>query len=72
VTMCEAYAQRPVGDDLGESEVGCFDVEIALDDLQIRRNAAQKLVCLSVCDVAKAKDLSDLARRQELLELEVV
>jgi hypothetical protein len=68
--MCEAYAKRSVGDDLGKGKVRCFDIEIALDNLQIRRDAAQEFVCLAVGDVSKAENLSDLARRKKLLELE--
>lgn len=40
MSMCEAYAQRSVGDDFGEGKVRRFDVEVALDDLQIRSDAA--------------------------------
>lgn len=72
MAMCEAYAQRSVGDDLGEGEIWRFDVEVALDDLKVRRNAPQELVRLSICDVAKAENLSNLAGRKELLELERV
>ena len=40
MAMCEAYAQRSVGDDFGEGEVRRFDVEVAFDDLQVGCNAA--------------------------------
>jgi hypothetical protein len=33
MAVCEAYAQRSMCDDLGQREIGCFDVKIALDDL---------------------------------------
>lgn len=72
MAVCEAYAQRSMGDDLGEGEIWRFDVEIALDNLKVRRDTPQEFVRLSICDVAKAENLSDLARSKELLELERV
>lgn len=69
VAMGEAYAQGAMCDDLAEREVRCVDVEVALHDLQVRRNGAQPLVRLLRGDVAQAEDLAYLARREELLEL---
>lgn len=67
--MREANAQRAVRDDLGQREVGRLDVKVALDYLQVRRDAAEELVCFAVGNVAEAQDLPYLARREELLEL---
>jgi hypothetical protein len=72
VPVREADAQRAVRDDLGEREVGRFDVEVAFDDLQVRRDAAQEFVRFAVRDVAQAQDLADFAGREEFLELERV
>jgi hypothetical protein len=69
VPMREAYAQAAVRDHFGEGEVGGLDVEVALDDLQVRRDAAEELVRLLVGDVAEAEDLADLPWGEELLEL---
>lgn len=33
MSMGEAYSQRSMGDDLGESEVRRLNIEVALDDL---------------------------------------
>jgi hypothetical protein len=70
--MCEAYAQRPMCDYFGEGKVRRFDIEVTLDDLQVGRDATQEFIRFPVCDVAEAEDLSDLARRKELLELEML
>jgi hypothetical protein len=69
VPVREADAQRAVCDDFGEREVGRLDVEVALYDLQVRRDGAQELVCVAVGDVAEAEDLPNFAGREELLEL---
>ncbi len=39
-------------DDFREREVGGFDVEIALDDLQVRRDLAEEVVGFFVGEVA--------------------
>ena len=65
----EADAQGAVGDDLGQRQRRGLDVEAALDDLQVRRDRPQVLVRVPVRQVAEAQRLSDLAGREELLEL---
>jgi hypothetical protein len=70
--MREADAQRAVRDDFGECEVRRFDVEVAFDDLQVWRDAAEEFICFAVRDVAEAQDLADFAGREEFLELERV
>lgn len=67
--MGEADAERAVGDDLREGEVGGFDVEVALDDLEVGRDGAQEVVGGFVGQVAEAEDLGDFAGGEELLEL---
>lgn len=69
VAMGEADAQRAVGDDLGEGEVGGLDVEVALDDLQVGGGAAQEVVRVLVGEITETEDLADFARGEELLEL---
>lgn len=65
----EAYPQRPVRDHLGQSEVGRLNIEVALYDLQVRRDAPQELERFFVGDVAEAEDLADFTGREELFEL---
>lgn len=65
----EADAQAAVGDDLGQGQGGGFDVEAALDDLEVWRDGAEVLVRRLVGQVAEAEGLGDLARGEELLEL---
>jgi hypothetical protein len=72
VPVREADAQRAVRDDFREGEVRRFDVEVAFDDLQVWRDAAQEFVGFAVRDVAEAQDLADFAGREEFLELELV
>jgi hypothetical protein len=72
VPVREADAQRAVRDDFGEGEVRRFDVEVAFDDLQVGRDAAEEFICFAVRDVAEAQDLADFAGREEFLELERV
>lgn len=50
--MRESYAQTPMRDYLREREVRCFNVEVALHDLQVWRDAAEEFVGLFVGDVA--------------------
>jgi hypothetical protein len=69
VAVREADAQRAVGDDAREREVGRLGVEVALDDLQVGRDGAQELVRVAVGEVAQAEDLADLTGREQLLEL---
>ncbi len=40
-------------DDFGQGEVRRFDVKVALDNLQIRRNGTEEVVCFPVGDVAE-------------------
>jgi hypothetical protein len=65
----EADAQRAVGDDARERQVGRFRVEVALDDLQVGCDGAQELVRVAVRQVAQAEDLADFTGAQQLLEL---
>lgn len=53
MAMSEADAQRAVGDDLGEGEVGRLDIEVALDDLQVGSDAAQEVVGILVGKVTE-------------------
>lgn len=57
----KADAQRAVGDDLRQRQGRGLDVEAALDDLQVRRDRAQVLVRVLVCQVAQTQRLADLA-----------
>lgn len=66
----EADADAAVGDDLGQRQGRGLDVVPALDDLQVGRHGSQVLVRVLVGEVSEAERLSDLARREELLELE--
>lgn len=67
----EAYAQAAMCDYLRQREVGRLDIEIALDNLQVRCDGAEELVRLLVRDVSQAEDLPYLPRREKLLELRV-
>lgn len=69
VPVREAYTQAAVCHDFGQGQVGRFHVKVALDNLQVGRNAAQELVRLAVGYVAQTENLADLAGREELLEL---
>lgn len=66
----EADADGAVGDDLGQRQGRGLDVKAALDDLEIGRDGAEVLVGALVGQVAEAEGLADLARGQQLLELE--
>ena len=70
MSVREAYAERPVCDDFGEHEVGGFDVEVALHDLEVGCYAAQELEGFFIRDVAQAEDLADFAGRKQFLKLE--
>lgn len=48
----ESYAQAAMCDYFGEREVWRFNVEVALDNLQVGRDTAEKLVRFTVGDVA--------------------
>lgn len=48
-------------DNLVNRQAGCFDVEVTLDDLDIRSDAAEELVGFFVGEVAETQDLADLA-----------
>ena len=65
----KAHAQRAVGDDLGQRQGRSLDVEAALDDLKVGRDAAEVLVGWLVRQVAQADGLADLSGCEELLEL---
>lgn len=67
--MRETYPQRAVRHDPRERQVRRLDIEVALDDLQLRRDAAQELVRLFVREIAQAEHRAYLAGREELLEL---
>lgn len=47
-------------------------IEVAFDQLEIRREVAEEIVDGGRCEVPKAEDLRDFAWCQELLELEAV
>ena len=66
----EADADAAVGDDLRQGERRGFDIGAALDDLEVRRQGAQVLVGVLVGEVAETQGLADLARREQLLELQ--
>lgn len=53
-----------------ESEVGGFSVEVALDDLKVGRSCAEEVVGLLVREISETKDLTDLAGREQFLELQ--
>lgn len=65
----EADADAAVGDHLRQRQRGGLDVQAALDDLEVRRDAAQVLVRRPVRQVAEAEGLADLAGREEFFEL---
>jgi hypothetical protein len=65
----EADAQGAVGDDLCQGETGGLDIVAALDDLQVGRNGAQVFVRMAVGKVSEAEGLTNLAGREQLLEL---
>lgn len=52
MTMGKANPQSTMGDDLGQRKVGGIDIEIALDDLQIRSDLTEELVCFFVREVS--------------------
>jgi hypothetical protein len=59
--MRESYSETSMLDDLVNWQAGGFDVEVAFDDLDIWRNATQKLVGFFIGQVPKTQDLADLA-----------
>lgn len=69
MAVSESNAQGTMSDNLGKCEVRCFDVEIPFDDLKIRCYLAKEIIGFFVCQIAQAKNLTDLARSKELLEL---
>lgn len=50
--MGETDPQSTMGDHLGQGKIGGVDIEIALDNLQIRSNLAKEVVCFFVGEVA--------------------
>jgi hypothetical protein len=68
----EPDAQGAVRDDLRQRERGGLDVGAALDDLEVRGDAAQVVVRRAVGQVAEAEGLRDLAGGEEFFELWVV
>lgn len=58
----EADAKATVGNDLRQGQGGGLDVEAALDDLEVRRDGAEVLVCRLVGQVSEADGLRDLSR----------
>lgn len=66
----EADADAAVRDDLRQRQRRGLDVVPALDDLEVGRDGAQVLVRVLVGQVAEAQRLANLARREELLELQ--
>lgn len=67
--MREADAEGTMRDDLRHGKVRRVDVEVALDDLQVRRDVAEEVVGGRVGEVAEAEDLADFAGGEEFLEL---
>lgn len=65
----EADAEGAMRDDLRHGQVRRVDVEVALDDLQVRRDAAEEVVGRRVGEVAQAEDLADFAGGEEFFEL---
>jgi len=58
-----------MGDDSGEREVGRFNVEVALHNLEVWCDGAQEIERLFVGKVSEAENLTDLARSKKLFEL---
>ena len=56
-------------DDFGGGEVGCIDVEVAPDDLEVRCYGTEEVVGGRVGEVAEAEDLADFTGGKEFLEL---
>lgn len=50
----KADADAAVGDDLRQRQRGSLDVVAALDDLEVRGDGSEVLVCGLVCQVTKA------------------
>lgn len=67
----EADADAAVGDDLRQGEGRGLDIGAALDDLEVRRQGAEVLVGVLVGEVAETQRLADLARCEQLLELQI-
>lgn len=68
--MCKSNTQTAVGNDFRQREIWGFDVKVALDDLDIGGNASEEFVRLLVGKVTETEDLTNLAGREELAELE--
>lgn len=69
MAMCESDTERAVRDDFRGSEVGGFDVVVALDDLEVGGDGAEVVVGFPVGEVAEAEDLGDFVGGEEFLEL---
>lgn len=67
--MREPDPQGPMRHDFRGRKVRRVDVEVAFDDLQVRRDAAEEVVGGGVGEVAEAEDLADFAGGEEFFEL---
>ena len=61
-----------MSDNLGKGEVRGLHVKIPFHNLKIGAYLAEEIICLFVCQVAQAENLTNLAWRKELLELQYV
>jgi len=61
VAMGESYSEISMDDDLMNRQAGSLDVEVALDNLDIRSDAAEEFVGFFVGEVTETQDLADLA-----------
>jgi len=51
-----------------QKEVGKYIIEIAFDDVDVRGDRTEKVVCFAVCNVSSADCLLDFAWDEEFLE----
>jgi hypothetical protein len=65
----EADAERTVGDDLREGEIGSFDIEVSFHYLERRGEGAEEGVGGRIGEIAETEDRGDFVRSEELLEL---
>lgn len=70
VAMGKADAETAECNHFGERQVGRVGIEVALDQLQVRRERAQVVVRGLIGQVAQTEDRGEFIRRKEFLELE--
>lgn len=58
-----------MGDHFGQRQVGRIDVEVAFDDLEVRCDGAEVVVCQWGGEVSETENLADFAGGEEFFEL---